>query len=144
MNMTEKSNLKAARRMRKAPASNEARLWSLLRNRQVGSLKFRRQVPIRPYIADFVCYSRRLIVEADGPFHGDHDEPRDAWLRDQGFRILRFPNEMIASDHQSVLAAILGAIETRGTFGEPPHPTPFGGHLLPQGEKETGAHSSGD
>ena len=107
------AKLTFARRMRKASTSNEAKLWKLLRDRRLGSLKFRRQVPVGPYIADFLCYRHRLIVEADGPFHqdADRDARRDAWLRRQGFRVLRFPNEMIAYDHRTVLAAIVRAVE---------------------------------
>ena len=113
---SEKATLAHARRMRSAPTSNEAKLWNSLRRRALGGLKFRRQAPIGPYVADFVCYGPRLIVEADGPFHEDcaHDAVRDAWLVQQGFRVLRFPNEAIATDHQAVLAAILRAAQTGG------------------------------
>ena len=107
----------AARRMRSAPTSNEAKLWNLLRGRLLDGLKFRRQAPIGRYIADFVCYQRRLIVEADGPFHeenGAHDVARDEWLREQGFLVLRFPNEMIATNKDAVLSAIREAAGTSG------------------------------
>jgi very-short-patch-repair endonuclease len=127
---------KHARRMRKAATSNEAKLWKLLRDRQLEAMKFRRQVAIGSYIVDFVCFRFRLIVEANGPLHED-DEERDAWLRSQGFRISRFPNAMIALNHRQVLADIRRAIEVPGEFGVTPHPTPYGGHLLPQGEKDT-------
>jgi very-short-patch-repair endonuclease len=104
-----------ARRMRKAPTANEAKLWELLRRRQVGDLRFRRQSPLGPYIVDFVCLRHRLIIEADGPFHDQaHDQRRDAWFAGQGFRVLRFSNDMIATDHKSVLAEILRAVEPRG------------------------------
>ncbi len=61
--------------MRHAPAGVEDRLWKVLRNRRLADLKFRRQVPIGPYIVDFVCLRHRVIIEADGPLH---DEARDA------------------------------------------------------------------
>jgi very-short-patch-repair endonuclease len=99
--------------MRKAPTSNEAKLWGLLRDRKLEGLKFRRQVPMGPYIADFLSFRHRLIVEADGPSHlinVEHDRLRDAWLRGQGFRVLRFPNEMIATDRHGVLSRILEAV----------------------------------
>jgi very-short-patch-repair endonuclease len=72
-----------ARGLRREATDAERRLWSLLRNRQLGGFKFRRQVPIGPYIADFICFDRRLIIEADGGQHADsaYDEARDAWLR---------------------------------------------------------------
>ena len=79
-----------ARHMRRAPTSSEAKLWELLRGRRLEGLKFRRQAPVGRYVADFVCYRHRLIIEADGPFHDD-DAERDAWLSSQGFRIVRFP-----------------------------------------------------
>ena len=108
------ATLQHARRMRKAPTSNEARLWELLRRRGVDGLKFRRQASIGPCVADFLCYEARLIVEADGPFHqDDRDERRDAWLKHQGFLVLRFPNDMIATNHRQVIADILRAAQTR-------------------------------
>jgi very-short-patch-repair endonuclease len=101
--------------MRKAPTSNEAKLWELLRRRGVGGLKFRRQAPVGPYVADFLCYEARLIVEADGPFHDDErDERRDTWLRHRGFVVLRFPNDMIATNHRQVIADIVRAAQARG------------------------------
>ena len=106
-----------AKRMRRNPTSNEAKLWELLRGRQLDGLKFRRQAPIGRYVADFVCYQRRLIIEADGPLHeenGAHDMARDAWLREQGFRVLRFPNAKIATNKDAVLSAIRRAVGTAG------------------------------
>jgi len=102
--------------MRRNLTSNEAKLWELLRGRQLDGLKFRRQAPIGRYVADFVCYQRRLIVEADGPQHEDdatHDLERDAWLRDQGFLVLRIPNEMIATNKDAVLGAIRRTADSR-------------------------------
>jgi very-short-patch-repair endonuclease len=94
--------------MRRAPASNEAALWRLLRDRRLGGLKFRRQVPIGRYIADFICMRHRLIIEADGPFHDERrDAERDAWLRAQGFAVLRFPNALVEGRPHEVLATIL-------------------------------------
>jgi len=108
-----------ARRLRAGPTANEAKLWSILRGRQVAGLKFRRQAAIGDYVADFVCLRHRLIVEADGPFHAEnaeHDERRDAWLMSQGFRVLRFPNRMIETDKEAVLGEILRAVEAPGTL----------------------------
>jgi len=105
-----------AKQMRRNPTANEAKLWELLRGHRLDGLKFRRQAPIGRYVADFVCYQRRLIVEADGPHHEDnaaHDLARDAWLRDQGFLVVRIPNEMIATDKDAVLSAIRKAADTR-------------------------------
>ncbi|MBV9290688.1 MAG: endonuclease domain-containing protein, partial [Hyphomicrobiales bacterium] len=83
--------------MRRAPTEAEHRLWRLLRDRRLSGLKFRRQVPVGPYIVDFLCVSARLIVEADGSRHGEslHDERRDAYLVRQGWTVLRFWNHDI-------------------------------------------------
>ncbi|HEY3799041.1 MAG TPA: DUF559 domain-containing protein [Caulobacteraceae bacterium] len=100
--------LKHAKRMRGAPVFTERVLWKLLRDRRLGGLKFRRQVPIGSYVADFVCHRHRLIVEADGPWHDPAaDSVRDTWLRDRQFRVLRFPNGKIVGDPDSVLETIL-------------------------------------
>jgi very-short-patch-repair endonuclease len=83
----------------------------LLRSRRLAALKFRRQFPLGPYVLDFVCLRIRLVIELDGPFHDpERDAVRDAWLGQQGFRILRFANhELAASD--AVLGRILETAE---------------------------------
>lgn len=93
-----------ARSMRKAPTEAEAALWRILRNRRFSGFKFRRQVPIGGYIADFVCFEARLIVEADGSQHAEsvRDERRDRWLEAQGFRIRRFWNGDILHRREAV------------------------------------------
>jgi very-short-patch-repair endonuclease len=110
--MEERSRkLAFARAMRHAPVVTERLLWDLLRDRRLSGLKFRRQVPLGRYIVDFMCPRHRLIIEADGPSHEDnlHDEYRDAWLRSQGFRVMRFPNREIQDYSDAVLAKILEA-----------------------------------
>ena len=100
--------------MRRNPSAAERRLWKLLRDRKLEGLKFRRQVPIGTYFADFVCLSCRIIVEADGPLHDEeHDAKRDAWLTSQRFLVLRFPNRVIEGDPNVVFAAILAAARGR-------------------------------
>jgi very-short-patch-repair endonuclease len=85
-----------AKRLRHAPTFNERVLWKLLRNRRLEELKFRRQVPLGRYVADFACFSHRLIVEADGPLHDTlRDAERDAWLAAEGFSVLRVPNSRV-------------------------------------------------
>ncbi len=99
-----------ARAMRREPAVYEVRLWKILRDRRLGGVKFRRQVVIGRYIADFVCFQHRLIIEADGPFHDpDRDAERDAWLASQDFRVLRFSNQQIEARDWEVVGAILAA-----------------------------------
>ena len=109
-----------AKDMRREPALYEKRLWKILRDRRLEALKFRRQVVIGRYVADFVCCRHRLIVEADGPLHEerlDHDAARDAWLTAEGFIVLRFTNQQIESRSWEVIGAIVAASERRLTTG---------------------------
>ena len=76
-------------------------------------MKFRRQVPLGPYVLDFVCLRYRLVTEADGPFHEPaQDALRDAWLAAKGFRVLRFPNTDIQLRDWQVIARILEIVGT--------------------------------
>ncbi|MGB0087328.1 MAG: DUF559 domain-containing protein [Rhodomicrobiaceae bacterium] len=97
-----------ARRLRKDMTEAERKLWSILRKRKLTGLKFRRQVPIGPYVADFLSFESRLIVEADGGQHAEawKDAERDAWLAAQGFRILRFWNSDVLNNPDGVLAQL--------------------------------------
>ncbi|MDR3509929.1 MAG: DUF559 domain-containing protein [Caulobacteraceae bacterium] len=80
-----------ARGMRREPTPAKRRLWSLLRGGALEGLKFRRQVPLGTYIADFACLYPRVIVECDGGQHADsaYDAARDAWFTAQGFKMIR-------------------------------------------------------
>jgi very-short-patch-repair endonuclease len=115
-----------ARRLRQNPTDAEIRLWSKLRRRQINGYRFRRQVPIGPYIADFVCLERRLIIEADGGQHSDSvtDDARTAWLERQGFRVLRFWNNDVLSNTEGVLTVI---VQHLGAETPPPRPSPARG-----------------
>ncbi len=89
-----------ARELRKHQTPAEEALWQLLRNRRLLRLKFRRQVPLGPYIADFYCHRYRLVVELDGPVHEEHeqiahDEDRALYLSVLGVTILRVPNQRV-------------------------------------------------
>jgi len=93
------------------PSVAERVLWKLLRGRQLEGCKFRRQVPVGPDIADFVCFEHRLIIEADSALHDEiRDARRDAWLNAEGFRVLRFANSEIITRPENVLMAIVDAI----------------------------------
>ena len=107
-----------SRRLRKTSTHAENLLWTWVRGRRFRNLKFRRQTPIGPYIVDFACLKGRIILELDG---GIHDAPfydlaaqevRDAWLRDQGFRVLRFRNSEIENTPNAVFERI--SAELRG------------------------------
>jgi len=124
--------LSRARGLRYNMTDAEHALWRILRNRRFVQTKFRRQVPIGPYIADFICYDARLIVEADGGQHAEfqHDAVRDAWLAGQGFRVLRFWNNDILKNPEGVTIAIGMALSEQD-----PLTRPLRGHPLPQGER---------
>jgi very-short-patch-repair endonuclease len=89
----------------------ERKLWYALRDRGFGGFKFRRQQPIGPYIADFVCFEARLVIELDGSQHGASenmfgDERRAKFLNGEGFRVKRFWNSELTEDFEAVLCAI--------------------------------------
>ena len=94
-----------ARKLRREMSTAEAILWRTLRGRGIGA-KFRRQLPIGPFVADFACVEAKLVVELDGAPHDAADRKardvdRDAWLARQGWRVLRFQNELVlgGGDH---------------------------------------------
>lgn len=94
----------------------EKDLWRELRAGRFKTRKFRRQVPIGKYVADFICYDARLIVELDGEPHLEdvrraQDAERDRWLGAQGFRILRITNDEMLGSPISAMAKIADALE---------------------------------
>ena len=97
-----------ARNMRKAQTDAERLLWSRLRNRGLAGYKFRRQYPVGGYIVDFLCMDRMLVVELDGGQHLDNpeDEIRTRELERQGLRVIRFWNNQVLNETDSVLEAI--------------------------------------
>ena len=103
-----------ARSLRKNPTEAERRLWRYLRLRQLGGWKFRRQQPLGPYIVDFVCLEKRLIIEVDGGQHAaqvKNDAQRAAWLEAEGFRLLRFWNTEVLRDTNAVQETIRAALD---------------------------------
>jgi very-short-patch-repair endonuclease len=81
-----------ARELRNNMSGTERRVWFRLRGRRLAGFKFRRQLPIGPYFADFVCLSARVIVEIDGDLHEEEsDQRKTAYLESQGFRVVRIP-----------------------------------------------------
>jgi very-short-patch-repair endonuclease len=122
------SLLTNARAMRRAPTPAERKLWQGLRRHQASALKFRRQVPLGPYIADFHCPPARLVVEVDGVSHIDapEDAVRDAWMAKHNIRVVRISNGDVLRNVEGILIAIGELART------PPPPNP-----LPQGEGES-------
>ena len=100
-----------AKRLRRDATQAEQILWQQLRNRRLAGLKFRRQMPIGPYVVDFICLEQGLVIEVDGSQHGTqanqmHDEARTAYLNQQGFRVIRVWNNDVLSRIEVVLAHI--------------------------------------
>ncbi|HEX2655235.1 MAG TPA: endonuclease domain-containing protein [Xanthobacteraceae bacterium] len=92
-------------------------LWLALRDRRLGGFKFTRQISVGPYIADFVCRERKLIIEVDGGQHADSlsDRYRDEYIKRLGYRILRFWNSDVLTNKDGVLAVIKGELIASGT-----------------------------
>jgi len=113
-----------AKSLRRAMTRAETLLWRYLKAHHIDGLGFRRQVPMRGYFADFACHSARLIVELDGESHDFEsrqrsDLARDAWLRSQGYKVLRFTNEDVLTNLTGVVEAIRLAASSRAR-GLPP------------------------
>jgi very-short-patch-repair endonuclease len=112
------ANRRFAKTMRRVMPPAELALWQYLRKPGIAGLRFRRQTPIGPYIVDFFCPARRLIVEVDGGQHSEtvgQDAERDAWLGAQGYKVLRFWNNDVVENLEGVCAEI-----ARVADGPPP------------------------
>src|SRR6516164_5954505 len=95
--------------LRRAMTEAERRLWQMLRSRQTQGCRFRRQVPIGRFIADFVCHEARLIVEIDGGQHDPSSESeasRTRFLEAEGYRVLRFWNNEVLENAEGVRSAV--------------------------------------
>lgn len=124
-----------ARDLRHRSTDAERSLWNALRNRRVEGHKFRRQHPIGPYIADFVCLEARLVVELDGGQHYTHegrlaDARRTRYLEVMGFDVLRFSDRDVLLEQEAVMSVVLERLAKRVVACAHPHPNP----LPPAGE----------
>jgi very-short-patch-repair endonuclease len=118
----------AARRLRTHPTEAERLLWRHLRLRQLIGYKFRRQQPLGGYVVDFVCLEKRLIVEVDGGHHAAQvgsDRHRAAWLKAEGFRVLRFWNTEVLQQIEAVQTRIWAVLS--GEESPPPQSSPARG-----------------
>ena len=115
-----KRPIKTARALRNNATQAERRLWRHLSRRQVEGAKFSRQMPVGPFICDFLCREHRLVVEVDGGQHAEShkDQARTAFLEQQGYRVIRFWNNEVLGNVDGVLTAIAGALS------ENPPPSP--------------------
>jgi very-short-patch-repair endonuclease len=101
----------AAKKLRANTTPHERILWRALKELPIKGTHFRRQAPIGPYVIDFFCPAKRLIVELDGGHHNEdavveRDSERQAWLEQQGYRVIRFWNSEVTSNLNAVMEQI--------------------------------------
>ena len=104
-----------ARELRQTSTETEQAAWRLLRGIKFKGFKFRRQHPLGPYVVDFCCAQRRLIVELDGSVHAQPDQARrdvrrDAYLKKLGYTILRFPNGIVEAAPEEFVGKVWDAV----------------------------------
>jgi BirA family biotin operon repressor/biotin-[acetyl-CoA-carboxylase] ligase len=128
-----RSFAKARRRER---TRSEEMLWRALRAGRLDGFKFKREVPIGPYVVDFSCTAARLVVEIDGRTHDDpdrsrRDAERDVWFESRGFRVLRLSDDLVLAAPEIAVARVRSILR-------PPSPDPRSreGHPLPERERE--------
>jgi len=115
-----------AKNLRTNATDCERMLWAILRGKQFAGLRFRRQQPVGPYIVGFYCPTAKLVVELDGGQHGTdvniaYHAARDGWLKSQGYRVLRFPNEDFLKHRDMIIEAIGRAVDDSAVpLPEPP------------------------
>jgi very-short-patch-repair endonuclease len=101
----------AAKKLRANTTPHERMLWRALKELPMEGSHFRRQAPIGPYVVDFFCPAKRLIIELDGGHHNEdatavHDLERQRWLENEGYRVIRFWNSEIRADLTAVMERI--------------------------------------
>jgi very-short-patch-repair endonuclease len=119
-----------AKTLRKRFTDTERLLWKHLRAKQIEGYKFRRQEPIGSYIVDFVCQEKKIVIEVDGGQHSverERDIARDRWLKEQGYKVLRFWNNEVLTNINGVLEVIRKTVE---------HPLPLPSR---EGNRSSGA-----
>jgi len=125
---------KLQRALRNNMSDAEQAMWHLLRGRQISGLKFRRQHPFGDYILDFVCLEYRLVIEVDGGQHGHqagYDENRTQKLQAAGFRVLRFWNNKVLKEMESVSEKIWFVVQELQSH--PPPGLPLEGGRIKKG-----------
>ncbi|MEM9186433.1 MAG: DUF559 domain-containing protein, partial [Planctomycetota bacterium] len=106
-----------AQQLRRDATSPEHLLWSILRAKQIGGFKFRRQVPIDSYVVDFYCPRAQLVVEVDGESHEGkeaYDAARQHRLEELGLRVFRCNNDDVLTNLDGVAEAVLMACRQGG------------------------------
>jgi len=139
MNVIARTQTQRRRNLRVNSTDAENALWHALRNRQVAGHKFVRQFSIGPYIADFVCREKALVIEVDG---GQHDESgkdviRTAFLNREGHAVLRFWNNEVLTNREGVLFAIYSVLQAHPSQT----PSQLGAHNVQSHQKRHNCHS---
>lgn len=116
MRETSRKTIKRARALRKNMTKAEVLLWQQLRRRQMGGFKFRRQMPVGPYVADFACSDRKLIVEVDGATHAEDDEitydtRRTGYIEAQGWTVYRVWNSEVYENMSGVIEGLMHVLD---------------------------------
>ena len=119
-----------SKELRRKATDAESKLWGRLRGRRLSDHKFRRQVPMGPYTADFLSFEGRLLIELDGNQHVlqvEYDSARDCWFQKEGFRVLRFSDRTVLTEMDRVLetkwiALHVGSEDTLTRRSAPPSP----------------------
>jgi very-short-patch-repair endonuclease len=109
----------AAKKLRANTTPHERALWRALKELPIEGAHFRRQAPIGRYVVDFFCPAKRLIIELDGGHHNDdataeRDKARQAWLEQEGYRVIRFWNSDLTADLNAVMERIY--VEVHGAL----------------------------
>jgi very-short-patch-repair endonuclease len=116
-----------ARRLRNEMTDAERKIWTLLRT-AFPDWRFRRQVPIRQYIADFASHRARLVIEIDGGQHNDEiDAPRTVIIENDGYRVVRFWNNDVLANIDGIATLLTKALDETSP---PPNPPPSRGRAL--------------
>jgi very-short-patch-repair endonuclease len=110
----DRKTTKRVRQLRTNATDAETKLWFAVRDRRLAGFKFVRQKSIGPYVVDFLCRDRNLIVEVDGGQHAESesDQVRDAYLTSQGYRVLRFWNSDVLGNIDGVLETVLASLNS--------------------------------
>ena len=119
-----------ARALRKQMTDAERLLWRHLRNRELGGWKFRRQYPVGPFIVDFICVEKNVVIEVDGGQHAENaalDLQRSAYLNKMGYRVVRFWNNEVLQETEAVLEAIFAILVDAAKNSPSPQPSPPSG-----------------
>jgi len=119
-----------ARTLRKQMTDAERRLWRHLRNRELGGWKFKRQYPVGPFVVDFICVEKNLVIEVDGGQHAENegaDLQRSAYLNKMGYRVFRFWNNQVLQETDAVLEAIFAILGENKQNSPAPQPSPPSG-----------------